>query len=230
MKKYVLRKLETLSLILVNAFEGVRTHNLRHELTRIAIKETAEFVNESLVGAMFFGDRGSVHEYALSLCDVEGLYLEFGVYQGKSINYLATTKPNQEFFGFDSFVGLKEDWAGTYMKKGHFDVGGNLPVVPKNVTLIKGYFQDTLVDFLKLNPQVVSFINFDADTYESTLYILEEIRERLRPGSILVFDEFMGFHGYKQGEYLAWNEYSLKYGIKFKYVAHSFEQIAIKLI
>jgi predicted O-methyltransferase YrrM len=116
------------------------------------------------------------------------------------------------------------------MKKGHFDVGGNLPVVPKNVTLIKGYFQDTLVDFLKLNPQVVSFINFDADTYESTLYILEEIRERLRPGSILVFDEFMGFHGYKQGEYLAWNEYSLKYGIKFKYVAHSFEQIAIKLI
>ena len=42
MKKYILRKLETLSLILVNAFEGVRTHNLRHELTRIAIKETVQ--------------------------------------------------------------------------------------------------------------------------------------------------------------------------------------------
>lgn len=230
MKRYLLRKIETLSLILVNAFEGVRTHNLRHELTRIAIKETAEFVNESLVGAMFFGDRGSVHEYALSLCNMEGLHLEFGVYQGRSITFLATTKPTQEFFGFDSFIGLKEDWTGTYMKKGHFDVGGQLPPVPKNVTLIKGFFQDTLVDFLNTNQQVVSFVNFDADTYESTLYILEEIRGRLRPGSILVFDEFMGFHGYKQGEYLAWKEFSIKYSIQYKYMAHSFEQIAIRLI
>ena len=233
MKRYLLRKFETLVTILVKNFENARNqenNTLRYELNRIAIKETAEFVNSSLVGAMFFGDRGSVHEYALSFIKFQGLNLEFGVYEGKSINFLANSRPDLKFYGFDSFIGLREDWSGTYMKKGHFDVGGSLPKVPDNVTLIIGYFQDTLNTFLSSSSEVVSFVNFDADTYQSTLYILEEIRERLQPGSILIFDEFMGFHGFKQGEYLAWHEFNSRYKLKYKYIAHSFEQVAIQLI
>ncbi len=232
LKSYLLRKFETSISILVKNLESVRnkeTNNLRYELNRIAIKETAEFVNSSLVGAMFFGDRASVHEYALSFIQIQGLHLEFGVYEGKSINFLANSRPDLEFHGFDSFIGLREDWSGTYMKKGHFDVGGLLPKVPDNVTLIMGYFQDTLNAFLSSSSEIVSFVNFDADTYESTLFILEEIRERLRPGSVLVFDEFMGFHGFKQGEYRAWHEFSSRCNLKYEYIAHSFEQVAIQL-
>jgi Macrocin-O-methyltransferase (TylF) len=204
--------------------------NLRHELNRIAVRETAQFVNQNLTQAMFFGDRGSVQEFALSNIELDGLNLEFGVYQGKSINFFATQRKDLHFFGFDSFVGLKENWTGTYMKKGHFTVGGSTPRVPKNVTLVPGFFQDTLSVFLEEHAGGVAFAHFDADTYESTYYVLELLRRRFTSGTILIFDEFMGFHGYKQGEYRAWHEFQEKYDVRFEYLAHSFEQVAVKLI
>lgn len=153
--------------------------NLRHELNRIAVRDTALFVNENLTNAMFFGDRGSVQEFGVSNIEIDGLNLEFGVYQGKSISFFATQRPNLKFFGFDSFVGLKENWTGTYMKKGHFTLGGRIPNVPDNVTLIPGFFQETLPLFLERNAGMVAFAHFDADTFESTYFVLEQIQNRL---------------------------------------------------
>ena len=35
--------------------------------------------------------------------------------------------------GFDSFEGLREDWAGTDVEKGHFNLDGKIPKLNKNV-------------------------------------------------------------------------------------------------
>ena len=40
----------------------------------------------------------------------DGLFLEFGVYKGQSINILSKLKPNKIFHGFDTFTGLPEEW------------------------------------------------------------------------------------------------------------------------
>lgn len=115
------------------------------------------------------------------------------------------------------------------MKKGSFDTGGVLPKVLENVTLIKGYFQETLDDFLDDNTGPVAFVNLDADTYESTLFVLEVLETRLIPGTLILFDEFFGFHGWQMGEYRAWTEFCSNRRINFRYIAHSHEQCLIQI-
>jgi hypothetical protein len=46
----------------------------------------------------------------------------------------------------------------------------------------------------------------DLDTYESTKFVLEEIKPYLKKGSILLFNEFYNFPGWSVGEYKALNE------------------------
>ena len=52
------------------------------------------------------------------------LFLEFGVFRGDSINLFSEflRKKNLTIYGFDSFEGLREDWLGTTVSKGTFDL------------------------------------------------------------------------------------------------------------
>jgi hypothetical protein len=81
-----------------------------------------------------------------------------------------------------------------------------MPNVKKNVVLVKGWVQDTVIDFLKQNNPQISFAHMDLDTYESTKFVLSEIKPYLRKGSILLFNELYNFPGWSVGEYKALNE------------------------
>jgi hypothetical protein len=133
-------------------------------------------------------------------------FLEFGVFRGLSINYLAKKIKPHKIYGFDSFEGLKEDWVGTDVVKGWFDLGGNIPQLDTNVVPVKGWVQDTLDPFLQTHNPLVAFAHMDLDTYQSTLYVLKKIKPFLRKGSILLFDEMYNFPGWSVGEYKALTE------------------------
>jgi len=75
------------------------------------------------------------------------LWLEFGVFVGDTIMYFSKFT-NGPVFGFDSFEGLPEDWIPGW-EKGKFNLRGILPPVPAHVTLIKGWFNETVPDFIK---------------------------------------------------------------------------------
>ena len=96
------------------------------------------------------------------------------------------------FFGFDSFLGLPEDWTPEN-RKGKFDLQGAVPIfLDSRISVIKGYFQDTLPDFLhsfKISGKLI--IHFDADLYASTLYCLLEL-DKLKIPYYAFFDEFTG--------------------------------------
>jgi len=133
--------------------------------------------------------RWKLLEHSLNQVKTEGLYLEFGVWRGASINFLADLKPNQKFYGFDSFEGLPEDWSSFY-PKGHMKENGP-PQVRKNIELIVGLFQDTLEIFLEEHKEKVAFLHLDADLYSSTKYVLFTLADKgwLQKGMVIEFDE-----------------------------------------
>jgi hypothetical protein len=147
-----------------------------------------------------------------------GLNMEFGVYKGDSINTLAKLAPERQFLGFDSFEGLPEMWT-IESKKGAFDVGGKLPKVRKNVTLIKGFYSATLPRFVAENTTPsVAFINVDCDLYSATKEIFAYLGDRFRVGTVIVFDEFYNYPDWLEHEYKAWLEFVEARGIKFTYI------------
>ena len=91
------------------------------------------------------------------------------------------------------------------MKPEKFNLQGQLPKVESNVTLIKGWFNETLPSFLKEHPEPVALVHIDSDIYSSAKYILETIP--LQDGTIVIFDEFFGYPEWRNGEYKAWNEF-----------------------
>ena len=110
-----------------------------------AAKESASFWLQHMITAQAFKDSLDLLTHALGLVKNKGLFLEFGVASGRTISHIAnvTKKP---IVGFDSFQGLPESWR-TGFPAGHFGVP--VPKVPENVTLIKGWFSDTLPAFLR---------------------------------------------------------------------------------
>lgn len=132
--------------------------------------------------------------------------MELGVFKGKSINLLSSFLKNKNIYGFDSFEGLKEDWPGTMAQASTFDLKGNIPKVNKNVRIIKGWIQDTLCNFLTEKNQKVIFVHIDIDTYETTKFILKNIKPFLKSGSIIIFDEMYNYPGWENNEYKALTE------------------------
>ena len=124
------------------------------------------------------------------------LWLEFGVATGTTINYFSNFT-NDTVYGFDCFEGLPENW-GSRFKKGFFSLNGKLPNVNKNVKLVKGLFEDTLVDFLNEHNQKISFIHIDCDIYSATKFILDTVKDKLAEDCIIIFDELVNYVGYDE--------------------------------
>jgi predicted O-methyltransferase YrrM len=158
------------------------------------------------------------------------LYLEFGVYTGVSINYFSKNMPDISFNGFDSFIGLEEDWKGHHRPKGHFDLNGEMPKVNKNVNLHKGFFNETLPDFLQNNRQDCAFIHIDSDTYEACEYVLNQLKPQIRKGTLILFDEYFGYIGWKFGEFKAWKKFVDEHHIQYEYLAFSHDQALLRII
>lgn len=120
-------------------------------------------------------------------------YLEFGVAAGESIRAWSrlNTAPGSRFFGFDSFEGLPEDWMED-SPKGAFGTDGRVPVIDDpRVSFVKGLFQETIDGFsLGFRPENRLVMHMDADLYSSTLYVLMHFERHMKPGTILLFDEF----------------------------------------
>ena len=80
----------------------------------------------------------------------------------------------RDYFLFDSFEGLPEAWGHAAPKT--FTTGGAIPAAADpRVSFVKGWFQNTLPDFLaatRLNPDRPVLVHYDADLYTSTLFIL----------------------------------------------------------
>ena len=202
-------------------------------LRNITNESSAKFILANLSeGTLVFKKKNSLWDYVVSLIntsDPDSLFLEFGVFKGESISYFANHLPNRMFYGFDSFAGLKENWTGTPgVKDKTFKINESEVSTPKNVELVKGYFQDTLNDFLNKHRSQISFIHIDSDTFESARYILENVNDRLAPNNVILFDEFIGYPGYERGEFAAF--YNWVGNRNYEYLAFFDQKALIRIL
>jgi hypothetical protein len=195
-------------------------------LLREAQAEAAAYVRERMPGALYFIDRENLLRYALDQVAVKGQVLEFGVFAGKTIRTIAG-RVQQPVHGFDTFTGLPEDWAGSKSPKGEFSLGGRLPAVPANVTLHPGLFEATLPGFVREHRDPVAFAHVDCDLYSSTRTVFEAVGPLVVPGTVLLFDDYFNYPGWRQGEHLAFQEWVKSRGVKYRYIGYARHQAAV---
>jgi hypothetical protein len=203
--------------------------DLRVELNHLARRQSAEYVSEKMGTVPSVDSDLKVHDIAINAAKEEGLVLEFGVFSGRTINYIAS-KRNWIVNGFDSFDGLPEFWRDGF-EKGHFAVA-DLPQINSNVRLHKGWFDKTITPFLKnceIQSDFIAYMHVDCDLYGSTVTIFEQVGHLIKSGSVIVFDEYFNYPGWKDGEWKAFQEFVDKNLISYKYIAYNcvHEQVAI---
>jgi tetratricopeptide (TPR) repeat protein len=169
-------------------------------------------------------------ELALGNAHLEGLVLEFGVFNGKSIRQIASMVDGK-VHGFDSFEGIPEKW--NHEPKGSYSTQNRLPEVPVNVTLHKGWFEDSIPAFMAQAPvpEPIRFMNVDCDLYSSTKAIFDFLWKQIVPGTVIVFDEYIGYPTWKEDEFRAFNEAVEKYGWQYDILCFSFvtKQVAVRI-
>jgi hypothetical protein len=127
-----------------------------------------------------------------------GLALEFGVAKGKTLRTIAAARPGQTY-GFDSFEGLPETWRDGF-EAGRFAC--RPPDVP-GAQLVVGWFDDTVPAwFADHDLADIGFVHIDCDLYSSTRTVLAHM-PRLETGTVILFDELVGYPGWRHGEHRA---------------------------
>jgi tetratricopeptide (TPR) repeat protein len=204
-----LRKSETHIACLVDSWGYIRWHTRKLESPNLH-RGTRDMIQLALF-------------HAASLIDEGGLVCEFGVASGRSLRMTQELLPlSVPIHGFDTFTGLPQAWgpepAGTY------STGGVVPEFTEgNVQLHQGLFAESIPAFLKTvsKDQFLAYANIDCDLYSSTVDILEKLHARIVPGTVLLFDEYLGHSTWRQDEFRAWRECCRRFGWQYEYIGFS---------
>ncbi len=117
--------------------------------------------------------------------------VEFGVAFGYSTEWWLTRLPGSgvSWDGFDRFTGLPRAWRD--LPAGAFDNQGQPPdLADPRVVWHVGDVENTITDLIvdRTTPQQLVVL-FDLDIFEPSLRAWEHLRDSLRPGDLLYFDE-----------------------------------------
>jgi SAM-dependent methyltransferase len=156
-------------------------------------------------------------------------YLEFGVAGGQSFRWwLERNKhPESRFFGFDTFEGLPEKW-GAFEKGSMAYALDSLQITDTRASFHKGLFQQTLVPFLEeYQPGPKKLIHIDSDLFSACLFVLTQWYRLLKPGDILLFDEF----AVPQHEFLAFKIFTESFYVNYDVIgaANNYLFVAVRI-
>jgi hypothetical protein len=205
-----------------------RIHPARERSVR-ALQRTVDYIERAMPDAIGLESQRELIDYSLKAAPTEGHYLEFGVFTGGTIRYIARRIGGREMHGFDSFEGLPQAWSGFNLGRTAFDRRGRLPRVPANVRLHRGWFEDTVPQWLAANSGPLAFAHIDCDIYSSTRTVLSLMAKRIVPGTILLFDEYFNFPSWEAHEYKAFQELVTENRMTYRYLAFARQQVAVRI-
>ncbi len=167
---------------------------------------------------------------------VAGAFVECGVWKGGTIGLMAYVAEKagsgRDIWLFDSFEGLPEPTSADGQKAAEYSSSrqsGTLASIgkcvgpledvqrlfssvlrlpDKNVHIEKGWFQDTLAH-AKERIGKIAILRLDADWYESTKCVLENLFDAVVPGGYVIIDDYGHWEGCKK----AVDEFLLQRGI-----------------
>jgi len=205
-------------------------HIFEDLMQRYNSKNALDYITNHMQHGTYFNDWKEMFNYVSTKIE-DGLIAEFGVAKGKTINYLAKLT-NKKIYGFDSFEGFPpgEDYIGWQQSNDAFNYKGVMPPVEQNVTLIKGYYSDTLEKFISENTiENIDFIHIDCDLYSSTKFVLDKLKPFMN-NTYIQFDEFHGEWAHELHEKKAFHDFlNENENIHCEYIGFSWRQILVRL-
>jgi hypothetical protein len=222
--------IDILETALSNVLMNRRRFDVEMTAHLLATVESAKLLMQSMSAARNLKTRWNLLDYCIKNAKIDGLWMEFGVYKGKSISKIAK-QTKAEVFGFDSFEGFPTDWILSH-KKGDFSLDGRMPEnLPSNVKLIKGLFAETIPYFLEEHIEFVAFLHIDCDLYMSAKQVLTLLRSRIKSGTIILFDEFFNFPQWQEHEYKAFMEFIGETGFSYEFIgyASAYNSVAVRI-
>ncbi len=217
---------------------GMYTDVIDTEFTavRLASEESARYVLEHMRAVPNFDTDYDLHKWITTTQLDEqllsrGWILEFGVATGRTLNQFAKWLPNKFVYGFDGFEGLPEDWTSR-MRKGFF-ARSRLPRVRENCKLVVGWFDQTLPIFKnRIENNAIALLHVDCDLYSSTVTILNNLKDNIVPGTVIIFDEYINYPGWELDEFKAWQEHVAKYNVKYEYIGRvsRHQKVAVRVL
>ena len=147
-----------------------------------------------------------LYELAASLAPTN-TWAEFGVGCGRSAKDLSKLLGEDgNLFLFDSWKGLPDLWdLGSDQK--HEPGSWKFPRMEtrdNRLIITDGWFNDVLPYAF---PEQLGLINIDCDVYSSTGDVLFGALEFIGCGTVLIFDELIGYKNYRKHEYKALQEW-----------------------
>ncbi len=207
-------------------------NDMAFHLMHLASMQTVEYITKNLPTTPMYANRYELLEHIFldDIVSVDGMYLEFGVRSGTSINFIAAYNQTKTIYGFDSFEGLPEAW-NFYAQAGTFSLGGVMPKCNANVQLIKGWFDKTLPEFLKQHSEKCAFVHIDSDIYSSAKTVFNELGDRIVPGTVIEFDEYFDRPNWQNGEFKAFHEFRDERELGYEYIGYcnNGPQCAVKI-
>lgn len=136
---------------------------------------------------------------------IDGVYAEFGSHEANTFRFALNTlgrygRPNKisHFYAFDSFEGMPAPEGIDRQKI--WRQGMNCTSLESfqavcrwdlhRITTVKGFFQDSLPKMQWDQNNIIALAYIDVDYYSSTREVLKFIKNKLRHGSIIAFDDW----------------------------------------
>lgn len=159
---------------------------------------------------------------------IHGYYFEFGSHEANTMRMAWDTFRHLfdwTFVAFDSFEGLpeitaideQEIWRKGKLKTGEeqfMDICRRHGIPEERLMTVKGFYDQTLNADTKrrLQSRRAAVVYVDCDLYESTVPVLEFIKDFLQRGTVVVFDDWNCFWADPdKGERRAWREFRERY-------------------
>lgn len=187
----------------------------RRQTSVAAEADAACYLLQHMGDARLFSSARETLRFAAAAAPQNGATVELGVHHGVSLRWLRECRDGP-LHGFDSFDGLPEAWVG--VPRGRFTTAGQTPI-DLCCQFWVGWFDEQLPRFVERHPEALALLHVDSDLYASAVSGFTHLAPLLVPGTVIIFDEYLGHRTWRHDEFLAFSEACARYGWRFEHLA-----------